>query len=77
MSKVRVPPELRPPSRFEPFTDPHAANPLSPYHGPWRVKGVFRQPKWGEAYWLDGEWGVLISQNIERGPRVILERVSP
>lgn len=74
MAKVRVPKELRPPSRFGAFADDHSI-PGSPHYGPWKVKGVFRQPKPGEAYWMDSEWGVLISQGTKRGPRVILERV--
>jgi hypothetical protein len=53
MAKVRVPKELRPPSRFGAFPDPEY-NPEvygEIFCGLFRCTGKFRQSKRGEYYW--------------------------
>ena len=68
--KVRVPKELRPPSRFGAFRCPRL-----PQRGEYRVAGVYRNPREGEFFWsMYGEIEVA-RLNFKHSPRVILERV--
>lgn len=77
MAKVRVPKELRPPSRFEPFEDPEASGqPL--YSGKFRCTGKYRNVKRGEYYWIchPGEpKQVMYAYTSLNIPYVILERL--
>ncbi|OGT58050.1 MAG: hypothetical protein A3E01_06570 [Gammaproteobacteria bacterium RIFCSPHIGHO2_12_FULL_63_22] len=72
--KVRVPKELRPPSRFGVFEDP-AVSSFDYYKGFFQVRGVFQVPRRGEYYWHPT--GQVIREGCGGGtqPRVILDRV--
>lgn len=76
MAKVRVPPELRPPSRHEPFKDPVPSS-WDYYQGLFKVTGTFRIPKQGEYYWHHLRQVIRDASGECDQPRVILERVQP
>jgi hypothetical protein len=83
MAKVRVPKELRPPSRTNVFD---GCSPHEICKGRFRVKGLFRSPKMGEFFWVSKETAGMAGNgngyasiavfDFKGCPRVILERVA-
>lgn len=70
MAKVRVPKELRPPSRFNAFPGPRIG-----VTGSFKVIGVYRYPNIGEYFWSSCGMVELAPISFRFSKRVILERV--